>query len=124
MDEGGEILLWDARTRRVVTRWKGDLNGINGVAFSPDGTRLATDTNGGSRLWALKTHRELVTLPGAGVLFYDLHFSKDGSALLAGNAQGGSYVWQVPSFAELDVPDGGPGLIRKGRDSPSAAPNQ
>jgi len=103
--QDGTVALWGARTRRPIAQWKADFLGLHAVAFSPDGARLATGLSGGSvtRLWDLRTRRELLTLAAPGDLFYWVKFSPDGDALLCGSDNGHSYLWRVPSFAELDA---------------------
>ncbi len=63
-----------------------------------------TGLSGGraARLWDLKTKRELLTLAAPGNSFVSVSFSPDSNALLCGSDNGHSYLWRVPSFAELD----------------------
>ena len=68
----GEAAVWDARTGAVLTELKGLKNGVNGVAFSPDGSRIVT-TSGllhlrGTELkvWDASTGELLLDLSKAG----------------------------------------------------------
>jgi WD40 repeat protein len=68
-DDSGVTSLWDARTGRLLARLgtaqpvaSGDVDttGIDAVAFSPDGSLLATVTNaGGATLWRTATGQEV-----------------------------------------------------------------
>ena len=105
---GGDdtVWLWDTRSRRGIASWKAYLSGVIAVAFSPDGSRLATTsmTGSGVRLWDLRTRRELLTLPNLkGEAMFKLQFSPDGDRLLCAGWSGPCYVWSVPALAELDA---------------------
>jgi len=107
----GNVQLWDVLARRELEPLPGHLGGSWGVAFSPDGRRLATgggDTVGGRsrdavKLWDLATHRELLTLAGAGQLFTDLTFSPDGSTLVATCLSGTAHFWRAPTWEEIEA---------------------
>ena len=79
--------------------------GAHGVAFSPDGRRLATSSVGREavKLWDLSTHRELMTLPGQGSDFAFVAFSPDGQWLAACNTEGQLHLWRAPSWAEIEA---------------------
>ena len=73
------MAIWDPSSFKLITAFKGHMLGAHGVAFSPDGRRLATGGNGREavKLWDLSTHRELMTLSGQGNLFSFVAFSPD-----------------------------------------------
>ena len=51
-EKANETTLWDAATLNPIQRFYGHANRISTVAFSPDGTILATGSRDGSiRLW-------------------------------------------------------------------------
>jgi WD40 repeat protein len=81
------------------------MNAAFGVAFSPDGRRLAT---GGTtdrdvlKLWDLATYRELLALPGKGNIFINVAFSPDGNWLAArGQLDAELNLWRAPSWEEI-----------------------
>jgi WD40 repeat protein len=91
------------------------MHGAHAVTFSPDGQRLVTGGGPGSdavKLWDLSdpsTHRELMTLPGEGSLFYLVAFSPDGRWLAARESIGNRFqLWQAPSWAEIDAVEKAP----------------
>jgi serine/threonine protein kinase len=59
-EEGGTVVVWDLRTRRVKSRCHSAAWDVSAVAFSPDGTTLAS-AGRGSNLWDVATGRLLLT---------------------------------------------------------------
>jgi hypothetical protein len=96
-----EVFLWDVQTGKLL-RTITDLEPwLRCVAFSPDGTTLATGSNGpirqkGSlswvsseiRLWDMRTGRLLRTIPGEMAEMWSLAFSPDGRSLLRCDGKG------------------------------------
>ncbi len=109
VSEYGTVALWDAASFELITAFRAHMQGALGVAFSPDGRRLAT--GGGTdreaiKLWDLSTHRELLTLPGQGSLFLIVAFSPDGRWLAACSYEGVLHLWHAPSWAEIEAIEG------------------
>lgn len=103
--EDGTVAIWDPSSFQLIAAFKGHMQGAHGVAFSPDGRRLATGGTGRDtvKLWDLSTHRELTTLPGQGSLFYFVAFSCDGRWLAACSREGNLHLWRAPSWAEIEA---------------------
>jgi WD40 repeat protein len=108
----GTVALWDARTRRLIAQWKAVNGALISVAFTPDGKGLVAgvdDVRGGAvSFWDLKSQRELLTLSAPDLGSGIVQFSPDGTRLLCAgysdrSYSGHSYVWTVPSLAELDA---------------------
>jgi WD40 repeat protein len=55
------------------------------------------------KLWDQVTHRELLTLQGAGQYFVNLTFSPDGNTLAAVSLDGMAHLWRAPSWAEIEA---------------------
>jgi len=78
--------VWDLTTRKQVLTLTGHDQPCEGVAFSPDGTRLATgDIAGTIKIWDAATGEALLTLEQDGQI-HNLVFSPDSTRLaVAGN---------------------------------------
>jgi WD40 repeat protein/class 3 adenylate cyclase len=67
-----------------------------GLAFSPDGKRIATSTSDGQiKLWDLKSRKELFTLSGHEGFINSVAFSPDGSRLASASGDGTAKVWDL-----------------------------
>jgi WD40 repeat protein/serine/threonine protein kinase len=82
---------------------RGHGGGILGVAFSPDGTRLATGSNDGVvKVWEVATGRELRTFSGQnGPAVLTLAFSPDGTRLATDTEDGTVKLWDMASGKEI-----------------------
>ena len=77
-----------------MKRINGHTDEIRSVAFSPDGSRLATAAfDNAVKVWDVAMGRELVTLqaPEAGVRV--IAFSPDGAHLIGGTDDGTVKIW-------------------------------
>jgi WD40 repeat protein len=89
-----ELVLWDV-ARGKARRWPGQSSPTKRLAYSPDGTHVATaDQKGKVRLWAVKDGA-VSTLPGPLGLLNALDFSPDGKQLAAGGAGSELVIWDV-----------------------------
>jgi WD40 repeat protein len=119
--EDGTVAFWDPSSLRLIEAFKGHMQGAHGVAFSPDGRRLATGGSGRDavRLWDLATHRApLLTLPGQGLLFEFVAFSPDGRWLAACSSDGQLHLWRAPPWDEIDAAGNPPASRPSGAFSP------
>ena len=111
---GDTVKLWDvetketvaARFKRFVTRrhiatLRGDKAWFESVAFSPDGTILATGSPEGVKLWDVRSKRNIETLRWQGGkrlrLANAVKFSPDGSIFAAALSDGEVILWAVSS---------------------------
>jgi WD40 repeat protein len=110
---GGRVKLWDVSGQEGRERpvRGGHRTSIQSLAFSPDGSTLATWGGAeGIKLWDVATGRERATLRTAQHFVQALGFSADGCLLTAVSSIGGTVQrWEVASGLEqvlLRVPSG------------------
>lgn len=83
------LIIWDATNGNEIQRINGEVvEGVHGIAWSPDGTRIATSghLDGAARVWDVRSGAMLATMVGHVGLVYFLDWSTDGS-LIASVAQ-------------------------------------
>jgi serine/threonine protein kinase/WD40 repeat protein len=97
---GGFVLLFDAVKGELIESFRGHLNAVFGVAFSPDGRRLISADGGREaiKIWDVNTRQELLTLAGTGSFLHQAAWSADGQEIVAGTPW---QVWHAPSWAEI-----------------------
>ncbi len=115
---GRAVKLFDARDGRLAATLTKHTDWITALAFSPDGSRLATaDRSGAIHLWeadggggallALAEHKDAVT---------SLAWRLDGAVLASGSEDGKLILWDVRAgwpTATLDAPHRPPGAGKR-----------
>ena len=84
------LKLWDATTGKEIRTFEGPTNQVSSVAFSPDGTRLASaggnKNHGELKLWDVATGKEVLTFKGHRRHVWSVAFSPDGKLLASGSS--------------------------------------
>jgi hypothetical protein len=92
-DQPGEIGIWDLTTRKALKRFPEEL-GVASVAFSPDGSLLASGSwTGHLRLFDWSAGRQVADFPVAGVA--RVAFSPDGTLLGSATEAKTVQLWDV-----------------------------
>jgi len=103
----GNITIWDTNSGKAVMTLSGHTSNVNALAFSPDGTHLASNAET-VKIWDALSGKELRTLPTRG---YGVTFSPDGTRLATASVDGIATVWEVASGKELQTLRGHTGRI-------------
>jgi len=95
------------------------IEGINSVAFSPDGQRIVTGSlDRTAKVWDAASGRELLTLKGHSGVLWSVAFSPDGQPIVTGSGDYTAKVWEAASGKELLTLKGHSGGIMAAAFSP------
>jgi WD40 repeat protein/DNA-binding SARP family transcriptional activator/tRNA A-37 threonylcarbamoyl transferase component Bud32 len=103
----GVAEIWDSETGQKVATLAGHTGGVEAVAFSADGTRLASaGADGTVRLWDPRSGEQLLVLRGHAGLVSSVAFSPDGSRLASVGADGYARVWALDLDDLIEIAEG------------------
>ena len=79
---------------------KGHAGSVYGVAFSPDGQRLASGSADQTvKIWDSATGKELLALKGHAGMVLSVAFSPDGQRLASANEDGSIHLWETANVS-------------------------
>jgi len=91
-----QLQLWDMEKRKKLFTLEGHTDNVACVAYSPDGTMLATgSTDKTVRLWDVTTGKLKSTLQGYAKKVTCLAFSLDAKVLATGSEDGSILLWDM-----------------------------
>ena len=109
--KAGLIRFWNATTGEHKRTIKDHIGQIRGVAFSRDGSLLASWSYSYEdkmiRLWNVATGRNTQTLIGHNDLIGSVIFSPDGETLISGGQDGTVLIWDVSTGKHKTLTDQG-----------------
>lgn len=105
-EEAGDtaVKLWDAASGALIVTLEGHTNQVRSVAFSPDGTRLASASRDNAvKLWDVEDGMLLATFQGHLDSVNGVAFSPDGAQLASGSSDHTIKLWDIASGEEVDT---------------------
>jgi tetratricopeptide (TPR) repeat protein len=96
------VKLWDTITGHAIRNLRGRSGEVNGVAFSPDGRRIAAPREDGTvQLWDTTTCHEVLTLRGHASPVNCVAFSPDGRRIASASGDGTVKIWDAIMGQEI-----------------------
>ncbi|MCX5658365.1 MAG: protein kinase [Planctomycetota bacterium] len=94
---GGAWELWNPQTGYLeCSVANAHVAGIDGIAFSPDGSRVVTSSRDKQiKIWEVATHREVLTLDGHDNWVTAIAWTADGRRIVSGGLDGMVRIWDV-----------------------------
>ena len=101
----GDLYLWDVETGQHITTVRA--SSVRSVAFSPDGSTLASASSDGTiKLWNVSTRESIATLEGHTELATAVAYSPDGTMLASGSWDMTVRLWDVSTRTNIAILEG------------------
>jgi WD40 repeat protein/Tfp pilus assembly protein PilF len=118
--ETEDALSYGYQRLQEIAMLRGHENGVTGIAFHPDGKRVATASlDRTARLWDVATGAEIRVMRGHESNLRSIAFSPDGRYLLTASDDRTARLWDTETGRQLRVFRGHFGAVRKAIFSPN-----
>ena len=120
LEEDHAVRLWEVGTGRLRGLLRGHDGLVRAVAFSPDGSALASASwDRTVRIWDVASGGALATLRGHRASVVSLAFAPDGTSLASGGMDGDIRLWDVDIARGRFAPSPAPGVAVGRRPKPA-----
>lgn len=96
----GQIQLWNLNTRTKIRTLPAHSKVVRAIAFSKDGSRLASGGSEGVKIWDIQKGTLIKNIPLPSSV-ESLAFSPDGQTLTTGMGNGAITIWQANTWKSL-----------------------
>ncbi|KAG8914109.1 hypothetical protein FRC02_005111, partial [Tulasnella sp. 418] len=117
------IIIWDTETGTVISRLQRSESGytVYSLAFSPDGTQLASTCDGDAILWNYESRTISRKLEGSTGDLGCVAFSPDGRFILVGCGSGQVVTWDTTTGCQIGTFSGHTGSVASVAVSPDGS---
>ena len=101
------VIVWDVEQKSEAFRLSGHAISVRWVAWSPDGTRIATASNDTTvEVWDAQNGELMITLHGHSYPVVSVEWNQDGTCLVSTSQDGSVQIWDArkgydPQIIEL-----------------------
>jgi WD40 repeat protein len=99
-NEAGETTVWDTSTGKQIMTFS-QPNAVSAVAFSRDGSRIATADRSEVKVWDVTSGKEVMTFSKPNQFISSMEFSPDDTRLAASSSYSMIWVWDLQTGEEL-----------------------
>jgi len=119
------VYVWDASDGSERLRLAGHHGGVTSVAWSPDGSRLASGGSGQGQgdsgellVWDARSAKPVHAFVGHPGVVSAVTWAPSGERLISGGSDGWLRWWQMPSLECVRVQQAHPGMVHSLKVSP------
>lgn len=94
--ELGQLLVWEWQSESYILKQQSHYDGMNAIAYSPDGTKIITGADDGKiKIWDARSGFAIVTFSQHMAAVTALKFSQRGNVLFSASLDGSVRAWDL-----------------------------